>query len=159
MKTKLVLFLAFTIMLAMSSCTGASKGSGATSVSVSSQEVETQDDAGVADSLADSTATSQDVDDNQAASSQAKLVVLDFYATWCGPCKAMAPAMEKMEKKYGDRIEFRKIDVDQEPELAEKYQISAIPTLVVLSAEGNILDRMSGAQTEGELDKMFGAML
>ena len=91
--------------------------------------------------------------------SKDKIVVLDFFATWCGPCKAMAPTMEKMEKKYAGKVEFRKVDVDQEPELAAQYNIRGVPTIVVLSPGGEILDSMVGAQTEDELDKMFTALL
>ena len=86
--------------------------------------------------------------DNNATDAPAgKIVVLDFFATWCGPCKAMAPDMEKMEKKYAGKIEFRKIDVDKEQELAEKYNITAVPTIVVLSPDGKILDSTEGGQT------------
>ena len=91
--------------------------------------------------------------------SQGKIVVLDFFATWCGPCKKMAPDMEKMEKKYTGKIEFRKIDIDQEPELAQQYNITGVPTIVVLSPDGNILDSTVGVQTADELDKMFSALL
>ena len=91
--------------------------------------------------------------------SKDKIVVLDFFATWCGPCKAMAPTMEKMEKKYAGKVEFRKVNVDQEPELAAQYNIRGVPTIVVLSPGGEILDSMVGAQTEDELDKMFTALL
>ena len=98
--------------------------------------------------------------DNNATDAPAgKIVVLDFFATWCGPCKAMAPDMEKMEKKYAGKIEFRKIDVDKEQELAEKYNITAVPTIVVLSPDGKILDSTEGGQTADELDKMFSALL
>lgn len=87
-----------------------------------------------------------------------KIEVLDFFATWCGPCKAMAPAMEKMEKKYGDKIDFRKIDIDQELQLAQEYDISAVPTLVILSPQGDVVDKIVGGQPEEELDRIFGGL-
>ena len=120
--------------------------------------------------LSSSTATDEKQDDitqtgevdfiSQAAKTtpQEKIVVLDFFATWCGPCKAMAPTMEKMEKKYGDKIEFRKIDIDQEPQLAQKYDINAVPTLVILSPQGDVVDKIVGGKPEEELDRFFGGL-
>lgn len=105
-------------------------------------------------STADVDSTSQEAK----ATPEEKIVVLDFFATWCGPCKAMAPAMEKMEKKYGDKIEFRKIDIDQELQLAQEYDISAVPTLVILSPQGDVVDKIVGGQPEEELDRIFGGL-
>ena len=104
------------------------------------------------------------IDNNDSISQQAnnntkeKIVLLDFYATWCGPCKAMAPILEKMEKKYGDKIEFRKVDVDQDPELAQQYEISGIPTLVILSSTSDVVKKIVGAQPEDELDRFLGGL-
>lgn len=91
-------------------------------------------------------------------SSSSKIIVIDFFATWCGPCKAMAPAMEQMQEKYGDKIIIRKIDVDEEQSLAQQYQIESIPTLVVISPSGEVLDKVVGAQPVEVLDEMFSKL-
>jgi thioredoxin 1 len=57
--------------------------------------------------------------------------IIDFYATWCGPCKIQKPILQKMGEKYKDELEIQYVDVDNEPELAEKYGIKAMPTLVL----------------------------
>lgn len=61
-----------------------------------------------------------------------KLVVVDFFATWCGPCKMIAPMLDKFSQQYDEQTEFVKVDVDQLPELAQKYEVSAMPTIVYL---------------------------
>ena len=68
--------------------------------------------------------------------------VLDFYADWCGPCKKQDPILEELESEYGDD-DFRKIDVDEEQELANQYQVRSLPTVVV-EREGEIVDRFVG---------------
>lgn len=86
---------------------------------------------------------------NEAADTTARTpVVIDFYATWCGPCKQIAPLFEVLKGEYGDRIEFRSIDVDQEPEMAARYGISSIPTFVFLDAYGKEVKRVMGADSE-----------
>ena len=142
---------------ALTACAG--RGDGSNTVSHSTEVVEQQVVVDSLDMQTDSAAVDVQADANQSVSTEKKLVVLDFFATWCGPCKAMAPAMEKMEKKYADEIEFRKIDIDQEPELAQQYNITGVPTIVVESPDGKILDSTVGAQTADELDKMFSALL
>lgn len=87
-----------------------------------------------------------------------KIVVIDFFATWCGPCKIMAPAVEQMKKKYGDKIDIKKIDVDEEPALAQQYDITGVPTLVILSPEGEVIDKVVGAQPVEVLDQLFGQL-
>lgn len=58
-------------------------------------------------------------------------VFVDFYATWCGPCKMLAPEIEKLADEYGDKVPVVKIDVDKEAELAQRYGIVSIPTLIL----------------------------
>ncbi|MCB2293496.1 thioredoxin [Clostridium algoriphilum] len=62
-------------------------------------------------------------------------VVVDFWAPWCGPCKMLAPVMEQLDKEYGHKIKFVKVDVDKNPEISSKYNISSIPTVMVFNKE------------------------
>lgn len=73
-----------------------------------------------------------------------KLVVVDFFATWCGPCKMIAPMIDKFAEQYAEQVTFLKVDVDQVPDLAQKYGVSAMPTLVFFK-NGNELTRVVGA--------------
>ena len=63
--------------------------------------------------------------------------VIDFYASWCGPCKRLAPIMEKLSEKYGDRVAFFKVDTEKERELAYFFQISSIPQMLYVPVKGN----------------------
>lgn len=65
-----------------------------------------------------------------------KPMVVDFFATWCGPCKELAPIMDEIEKKHQGEIIFKRIDVDQEPELAMEFRVEAIPLLVFITPTG-----------------------
>ena len=68
----------------------------------------------------------------------------DFWATWCPPCKELKPTIEALEKEYEGKIEIRSINVDENKELAQKFEVKAIPTLVFLDAKGNELSRIVG---------------
>lgn len=88
-----------------------------------------------------------------------KLVLLDFYATWCPPCKQMIPVMEKMEEKYGDRIVFKRVDVNENEELANKYNVQSIPNIVILSPEDEILDNVVGYRDANQMDVILSDVL
>ena len=160
MRNFMLIVASLLMIITVTACGSSGDKTSGSVVSTTSDAVETQSSVPADEAVSDSLAQGQE---NEAqtldAKSGKKLVVLDFFATWCGPCKAMAPAMEQMEKKYAGKIEFRKIDVDQEPEFAQQYNITGVPTIVVLSADGKILDSTVGLQTVDELDKMFSALL
>lgn len=63
--------------------------------------------------------------------------IVDFYATWCGPCKRLSPVLEELSKEYAGQIDFYKIDVDKEPEIARAFGISSIPTLLFSPMKGD----------------------
>lgn len=67
---------------------------------------------------------------------KSNLIVLDFYAPWCGPCKTLGPVLEKMQAKYPSVL-FLKINADTETELTTKYSVSALPTVIVFKKAGN----------------------
>jgi thioredoxin 1 len=72
------------------------------------------------------------------------LKLLDFYADWCGPCKIMAPVFEEIEKNYQGKIEFQRVDVESNEQLAGQYDIRSIPTFILVK-EGKEVDRRMGA--------------
>ena len=81
-----------------------------------------------------------------------QLVLVDFYATWCAPCKMMHSVLEQLKEKQADRLRIIKIDVDKNPSLATQYQIQSVPTLIAFR-EGNVLWRQSGALSLSQLIK------
>lgn len=83
-------------------------------------------------------------------------VVVDFYAEWCRPCKAMSPILEDLDAQYGDRIRFVKIDADSNPGIVNGLRISSIPTLVFIE-NGNQVGRIEGAMPKIKLRKEIDA--
>ncbi|MBQ7779647.1 MAG: thioredoxin [Clostridia bacterium] len=81
--------------------------------------------------------------------SEGKTVLVDFFATWCGPCKMLAPVLEEVAPEYPD-VEFVKVDVDDEPDLARRYGVSVIPTLFVIK-NGEITANTKGYLNADEL--------
>ena len=83
--------------------------------------------------------------------------VIDFYTTWCGPCKMMAPVVESLAEKYAGKIDFYKVDIDQESELASVFGISSIPTFLFIPVKGKPSVQMGAMQKEdfeGLIDKI-----
>jgi thioredoxin len=84
--------------------------------------------------------------------------LLDFYADWCGPCKIMAPFFEEIEAEYQGKIEFQKIDVEANEQLAGQYDIRSIPTFVLIK-DGKELDRRMGAMPKEMLKSWLDSRL
>lgn len=72
-----------------------------------------------------------------------QLVLIDFYATWCGPCQMMPPILKQLKQNLGEKIRILKIDVDKNPKVAADYQVRGVPTLMLMAA-GKTLWRQSG---------------
>ena len=79
---------------------------------------------------------SQDGWGKQSTIMSAKPMVVDFFATWCGPCKQLEPILEEIEKNHQGEIIFQRIDVDKEPGLAQEFRIEAIPMLMFITPDG-----------------------
>jgi thioredoxin 1 len=71
-------------------------------------------------------------------------VLVDFWATWCGPCKIIAPHIDALAEEYAGKVKVRKVDVEEEPEIAQRYAVTSIPTLMFFK-EGKLVDQMIGA--------------
>lgn len=84
--------------------------------------------------------------------------IVDFYATWCGPCKQLAPTIESLAVKYDEKVDFYKIDVDAQPELATLFGIKSIPTLLVIPKSGTP-QIIQGVQSEESLNKLINDFL
>ena len=79
-----------------------------------------------------------------------QLTLVDFFATWCGPCKTMHPVLEQLKEQKGDRLRILKIDVDKNEALSASYRVQAVPTLM-LFRKGKLLWRQSGALSLSQL--------
>lgn len=87
---------------------------------------------------------------------QDKPILVDFYATWCGPCQTMSPILDEVKKRVGDTASIIKIDVDKNPQAASAYNVSSVPTLILFK-KGNIIWRQSGIVATNELERLIKA--
>ncbi len=85
------------------------------------------------------------------------LVVVDFFATWCAPCQMLAPVIVELEKKYGDEVEFYKVNIDESEDAAIRYGVSSVPTLIFFK-NGEEIDRQVGFADEDELSNWIEEM-
>jgi len=86
--------------------------------------------------------------------SENKIVLVDFWATWCGPCQFMLPIFDKLSKKYSEKVRFGRLNVDDNQSIAMRLEVYAIPTFVIF-VNGNAIDRAVGAVGEKGLEALL----
>lgn len=84
-------------------------------------------------------------------------VLLEFWANWCGQCKAFAPVIDEVCKDMGDKVKICKVEVDENPELAAEYEVRAIPTMFIIK-DGEVIDTIEGARTKEELEQKLDSL-
>lgn len=85
-------------------------------------------------------------------------VLVDFFAVWCGPCKAMAPAIEELAVEYEGRVKIGKMDVDENPEISQRYGIQSIPTILFFK-NGESVDSTVGVKSKDTLADKLDSLL
>ena len=88
----------------------------------------------------------------------AAVAVVDFNATWCGPCRMLAPVLEDISEKYDGKVSFFSVDVDESPELAMQYRVNSVPCLVLLN-DGEFTDQSVGFRPEPQLNAWIDSHL
>jgi thioredoxin 1 len=83
-----------------------------------------------------------------------KPVIVDFHALWCGPCKMQGPILQQIAQEQGDSVKVIKIDVDQNPEIAQRYQIRSVPTLMIFK-NGEIKHKQPGVHSKQQLNLLI----
>ena len=87
-----------------------------------------------------------------------KPVLVDFWATWCGPCRAVAPTLDELADEMDGQVRIAKVNVDENQQIAFKYQVSSIPTFILFK-DGRMADRMMGAMPKSAFQSFIGRNL
>jgi len=85
-----------------------------------------------------------------------KLVVVDFYADWCAPCRAMSPIIDELSEHFGERVIVGKLDVEADSSIADSYGVKSIPTLIFFK-DGEVVDKTSGSVSKIQLEDMINS--
>ena len=94
---------------------------------------------------------------DEALASTDGVLMVDFWAEWCGPCRAIAPALDELTKESAGRVSLAKVNVDENPGLAARYGIRSIPTILIVKG-GSVVDHVVGAVPKAQLKKKLDAV-
>jgi thioredoxin len=100
----------------------------------------------------------KEINENEFEQNINEICIVDFFATWCPPCKMLAPVLERVSEEYKNKINFYKINTDENIELSKKYNITHVPTLIVFK-NGSPVDKLTGFIDEEELVNMLEKQL
>jgi thioredoxin 1 len=100
--------------------------------------------------MADGIVTLTDSTFDEEVKGTAELMLVDFWAEWCGPCKMIAPTLEELSRDYAGRLRIAKLNVDDSPEVARRFEVMSIPTLILFK-DGEPVQRLIGAKGKGQL--------
>ncbi len=95
---------------------------------------------------------------DEVINSASEAVVVDFWAEWCGPCKMIAPILEEIASDHADQLKIAKLNVDNHPDLAQRFNVMSIPTLIVFK-DGAVQKRLVGAKGKAQLVKELSEFL
>lgn len=87
-----------------------------------------------------------------------ELVMVDFWAVWCGPCQMVAPIVDELAKEYAGKLKVRKLNTDENPEIAGRYQVMSIPTILFLK-DGQVVERLVGARPKRQFKELIDSLL
>jgi thioredoxin len=94
---------------------------------------------------------------DQTLAEHKEAIVVDFWAEWCGPCKAIAPTLDELATEYAGRVTIAKVNVDEHPGLAARFQVRSIPTLLIFKG-GQVIDQVVGAVPKAQIKKRLDAV-
>ena len=94
---------------------------------------------------------------DQTLAEHTEAIVVDFWAEWCGPCKAIAPTLDELATEYAGRVTIAKVNVDEHPGLAARFQVRSIPTLLIFKG-GQVIDQVVGAVPKAQIKKRLDAV-
>jgi thioredoxin 1 len=100
--------------------------------------------------MADGIVTLSDSTFDEEVKGSTELVLVDFWAEWCGPCKMIAPTLEELSRDYAGRLRIAKLNVDDNPDVARRFEVMSIPTLILFK-DGEPVQRLIGAKGKGQL--------
>ena len=98
-----------------------------------------------------------EADFDQTLAAHPEAVVVDFWAEWCGPCKAIAPVLDELAQEYAGRVTITKVNDDDHPGLAARFQVRSIPTLLLFKG-GHVVDQVIGAVPKAQIKKRLDAV-